>query len=47
MLITVYENLEFYENLKGVKEDLLGHILHAMIEEMSLSEFANKLAGRL
>ena len=45
--MTVYENLEFYANLKGVKEDLLDRMLHAMIEEMSLTEFPNKLAGRL
>ncbi len=45
--MTVYENLEFYANLKGVKADLLDRMLHAMIEEMSLTEFPNKLAGRL
>ena len=45
--MTVYENLEFYGKIKGIKSDLLENVVNAMIEEMSLGEFTNKIAGRL
>ena len=45
--MTVYENLEFYGKIKGIKKEYLEKVIHAMIEEMSLSEFTNKIAGRL
>ena len=45
--MTVYENLEFYGKIKGIKGELLEKVVNAMIEEMSLSEFTNKIAGRL
>ena len=45
--MTVYENLEFYAKIKGVKKDFLGKVLNAMISEMSLSEFTNKISGKL
>ena len=45
--MTVYENLEFYAKLKGVQKDKLNKMLLAMIDEMSLSEFTTKIAGRL
>jgi ATP-binding cassette subfamily A (ABC1) protein 3 len=45
--MTVYENLEFYALIKGVKRDLLDKMINAMIDEMSLDEFTNKIAGRL
>ena len=45
--MTVYENLEFYGKIKGIKEDYLDKVINAMIEEMSLSEFTTKIAGRL
>jgi len=45
--MTVYENLEFYALIKGVKRDLLDKMINAMIVEMSLDEFTNKIAGRL
>ena len=45
--MTVYENLEFYGKIKGIKKEYLKEVINAMIEEMSLSEFTNKIAGRL
>ena len=41
--LTVYENLEFYSQLKGVKEECMD----ALIKEMRLQEFTNKISGRL
>ena len=45
--MTVYENLEFYGKIKGIKKEYLDKVVNAMIEEMSLSEFSSKIAGRL
>jgi len=45
--MTVYENLEFYGKIKGIKKEYLEKVVNAMIEEMSLSEFSTKIAGRL
>ena len=45
--MTVYENLEFYAKLKGVKRDFLTQIINSVIYEMKLEEFIKKLAGKL
>ena len=45
--MSVYENLEFYGKIKGIKSEYLHKVIMAMIEEMSLGEFTNKIAGRL
>ena len=45
--MTVYENLEFYAKLKGVKRDYLTMIINSVIYEMKLDEFIKKLAGHL
>ena len=45
--MTVYENLEFYAKIKGIKKEFLEKVLNAMISEMSLSEFTNKMSGKL
>ena len=45
--MTVYENLEFYGKIKGIKNDYLEKVVNAMIQEMSLGEFTNKIAGKL
>ena len=45
--LTVYENLEFYARIKGIKEDFIDMLVKAMIKEMSLDEFTNKIAGGL
>ena len=45
--MTVYENLEFYGKIKGIKPEFLNKVIMAMIEEMSLGEFTKKIAGRL
>ena len=45
--MTVFENLEFYAKLKGVKKEFLTRIVNAVIYEMKLEEFIKKMAGRL
>ena len=45
--MSVYENLEFYGKIKGIKAEYLNQVVMAMIEEMSLGEFTHKIAGRL
>ena len=45
--MSVYENLEFYGKIKGIKPEYLHQVVMAMIEEMSLGEFTKKIAGRL
>jgi ATP-binding cassette subfamily A (ABC1) protein 3 len=45
--LTVYENLEFYARIKGIKRDLVKKIVLSMIKNMSLYEFKNKISGRL
>ena len=45
--MTVYENLEFYARIKGVKIELLDQLVNAMITEMSLDEYTNKISGKL
>ena len=46
-LLTVYENLEFYASIKGIKSDSINILVNAMIKEMALDEFTNKISGRL
>ena len=45
--LTVYENLEFYAKLKGVKKEYINQIVNNIIYEMCLEEFINKLSGKL
>ena len=45
--MTVYENLEFYARIKGVKIKYLKNIVYAMIAEMSLNDYTYKVAGKL
>ena len=45
--LTVYENLEFYAKLKGVKQECLQDLITALIREMRLQEFTTKISGRL
>ena len=45
--MSVYENLDFYARIKGVKNELIDQLVQAIIEEMSLQEYRNKIAGRL
>jgi len=45
--MTVYENLEFYAKLKGVKEEFLNKLVNDIIYEMKLDEFIKKISGRL
>ena len=46
-LLSVYENLEFYASIKGIKKDSISLLVNAMIKEMALDEFTDKIAGRL
>ena len=45
--MTVYENLEFYARIKGVKKELLDSLIKAIISEMSLEEYTKKEARKL
>ena len=45
--LTVYENLEFYGLVKGAKKSNLEKIINALIEEMNLVNFKNKISGTL
>ena len=45
--LTVYENLEFYGLIKGAKKEKLDIIINALIEEINLAEFKNKISGTL
>ena len=45
--LTVKENLEFYARIKGVKIKYLDQLVNAMITEMSLEEYKNKISGKL
>ena len=45
--MTVYENLEFYARIKGIKQIYLDKLVNAMIIEMALDDFTKKIAGKL
>ena len=45
--LTVYENLEFFASIKGIKKNLIKKLVNTMIREMSLDEFTNKISGQL
>jgi len=45
--LTVYENLEFFASIKGIKITLIKKLVNTMIREMSLDEFTNKISGKL
>ena len=45
--LSVYENLEFYAKLKGVRQECLHDLITAIISQMRLQEFTNKISGRL
>ena len=45
--LTVYENLEFYGLIKGAKKEKIKEIINALIEEINLLPFKNKIAGTL
>ena len=45
--LTVYENLEFFARIKGIKYTLINKLVNSMIKEMSLEEFTDKISGRL
>ena len=45
--LTVYENLEFYGLIKGAKKNKINDIVNALIEEMNLTKFKNKISGNL
>ena len=45
--LTVYENLEFYAIIKGIKKSYIKQLVTFMIVELSLTEFTNKISGNL
>ena len=45
--LTVYENLEFYATIKGIKPEFIHNLVINMILKMSLFRFINKMAGKL
>ena len=45
--LTVYENLEFYGLIKGAKKDKIKSVVYALMEEMSLLVFKDKVSGTL
>ena len=45
--LTVFENLEFYARIKGIKKEYTSILVNAIIQEMSLGEFTYKISGRL
>ena len=45
--LTVYENLEFYSRIKGIKKTKVDSLVNLMIREMALEEFKDKLSGKL
>ena len=45
--LTVYENLEFFAKLKGVKQEYLNELISALISEMRLQEFTKTISSTL
>ena len=45
--LTVYENLEFYGIIKGAKKDKIKSIIYALMEEMNLLVYKDKVSGTL
>ena len=45
--LTVYENLEFYAKIKGIKQMYIHKLVNAMIDEMALNEYTKKISGKL
>jgi len=45
--LTVYENLEFYGLVKGAKKSKIKDIINALIEEINLLPFKDKVSGKL
>ena len=45
--MTVYENLEFYSKIKGMKLDKMKEIINALLIEMNLFQYRNKISGKL
>ena len=45
--MTVYENLEFYSKIKGMKLDKIKEIINALLIEMNLYNYKDKISGKL
>ena len=45
--LTVFENLEFYSKIKGMKEEKMKEIINALLIEMNLYEYKNIISGQL
>jgi len=45
--MTVYENLDFYARIKGIKLNYRENIINNLINEMNLQNYINKISGNL
>ena len=45
--MTVYENLVFYAKIKGIVEDKIEEVITALMNEMNLAQYKNKISGQL
>ena len=45
--LTVFENLQFYGIIKGAKKEKINDIIEALMKEMNLLEYKNKISGTL
>ena len=45
--LTVYENLEFYANVKGVSSDKIEQLIECLLKELNLKQYIDKISGRL
>ena len=45
--LTVYENLEFYGKIKGIKKEKINEIINSLLIEMNLYEYKNKISNQL
>ncbi len=45
--LTVYENLEFYSNIKGINPEKLEIMIDSLMTELNLKQYRDKISGRL
>ena len=45
--LSVYENLEFYANVKGISPDKINPLIEGLMKELNLKQYKDKISGRL
>jgi len=45
--LSVYENLEFYANVKGISPDKIDPLIEGLMKELNLKQYKDKISGRL